>query len=425
MTLVKSTFSLCRRVMNNAHPCAPFATGVPRPAAAATAVKENPHHRNREKFDREKFVVNVGTLGAPHHGKTTLTSAVTRVLSKSHGVTFLDYPDIDHTALEKEAKHSFNTKHLEWWTDELFVAHSDLPGLTGYIKNTMAPLPALDVAILCVRADQGVAKETLMHYHVAKHMGVPTILPFINVSKDSDEELIDLVKMELEESFAEEDMRRIIVGDASSAQSGDDDAAVISLLDLLKNDLQLRPRDVDAPFLLHVEASGDIPNKGLFTGGRVVQGVAKVADNLEVFVGGITSKVVYKDVEIYKKITPELRAGDRGGGFLKKANKIVEIKRGSLIYDPDLVKSGWKATRNWKVKLRAIPGQGGATLANRGFVFHRGNNESVAIETSCSVSDKHDAVTEVTSRHEILAKIGDPIILRCDDNTFLGHLIEG
>merc|ERR1719193_1093044 len=123
-------------------------------------------------------------------------------------------------------------------------------------------------------------------------------------------------------------MNRVVVGNAADAQTGKDDAAVLSTIEALKRDLALRPRDADAPFLLHVESSGDIPNKGHFTGGRVVQGTAKVGDNLEVFVGGITSKVVYRDVEVFRKITSELRAGDRGGGFLKKANKVVEIKRG-------------------------------------------------------------------------------------------------
>ena len=422
MTTVKSALFLFRHVIHHAQPSAAFATGILR--SSATALKENPHHRNREKFDREKVVVNVGTLGAPHHGKTTVTSAITRVLSSTHGVPFLDYADIDHTALEKETQHSQNIKHLEWWTNDHFFAHSDLPGLTQYVKNAFAPLPALDAVILCVRADQGVAKETLLHYQAAKHLGVPTILPFINVSGDADEEVVDLVKMELEETLAAEDMDKLVVGDAMSAQTGQDDVAVVALLDSLTKNLQLRSREPEAPFLLHVEASGDIPNKGLFIGGRVMQGSAKVSDNLEVFVGGITCKVVFKDVEIYKKITPELRAGDRGGGFMKKANKIVEIKRGSLIYDPELVKSGWKSSRNWKVRIRGVQGQGSATVANRGFVFHRGNNESVAIGTSGTVDEKHDFVTDVTSRHEILAKIGDPVILRCDDNNFLGNLVD-
>ena len=134
---------------------------------------------------------------------------------------------------------------------------------------------------------------------------------------------------------------RLVVGNASNAQTGQDNSAVISLLDTLKDNLRLRPRDVDAPFLLHVEASGDIPNKGLFTGGRVVQGSAQVGDALEVFVGGITSKIVYKDVEIYKKITPELKAGDRGGGFLKKANKVIDFQNRALRFEVDFTSIGF------------------------------------------------------------------------------------
>lgn len=417
--------SACRRLLNDTGCNAKrnFSISLSRFGAAATAVKENPHHRNREKFDREKLFINVGTLGAPHHGKTTLTSAITRVLSSSHDVPFLDIPDIDHSAQEKEAKHSHNTKHLEWWTDDWFVGHSDLPGLPLYVKNTMAPLPALDVVLLCVKADAGVAKETLTHYHVAKHLGVPTILPFINVGGEGEEELVELVKMELEESLDEASMNRVVVGNAAAAQTGSDESAVSSLFDTLKNDLHLRSRDVESPFLLHVEASGDIPNKGLFTGGRVIQGSAKVGDNLEVFVGGITSKVVYKDVEIFKKITPELRAGDRGGGFLKKANKVVEIKRGSLIYDPETVKSGWKASRSWKLAVRGIPGQGELTLSSRLALFHRGNSESVTT-SPLPVSDLEETQIEVAMRQEILGKLGDPVVLRSDDDIILGHLVD-
>ena len=414
---------LCRQLLNSRNRAEMFSTTVLRSSTSA-AVKENPHHRNRDTFDQEKLFINMGTLGAPHHGKTTLTSAITRVLSSSNDVTFLDIHDIDHTAVEKEAKHSHNTKHLEWWTDDWFVAHSDLPGLLLYVKNTLAPLPTLDVAFLCVRADLGVAKETLIHYHVAKHFGVPTILPFINVGTDEDEELVDLVKMELEESLDAEAMSKVVVGNAAAAQTGNDESAVSSIIDVFKNDLKLRPRDLEAPFLLHVESSGEIPNKGLFSGGRVVQGVAKGGDNLEVFVGGITSKVVYRDVEIFRKILPELRAGHRGGGFLKKANKVVEIKRGSLIYSPEIIKDGWKAARNWKIKVRGIPGQGDLTLSNRIALHHRGNSESVTT-TSRTISDSEETEIEVALKQEILAKLGDPVVIRTDDSFILGHLVDG
>jgi len=428
MAVMKTVVILSRRVMNNVPPNCSFSTGVLRCAAADAAAKDSPHNRKKELFDRDKLCINVGTLGASQHGKTTLSSAFTRVLSQSHGVPFLNIGDIDHTKLEKDNKHSQNTKNLYWWTDDWFVAHSDLPGLSNYAKNTWAPLSVLDAVLLCVRADKGVAKETLIHYHVAKHMGVPTILPFINVCGEEDEELADFVKMELEEHFTAEEMNRAVVGNAVDAQTGKNDAAVLSVIDALKRDLSLRPRDVDAPFLLQVESSGDIPNKGHFTGGRVVQGTTKTGDkDLEVFVGGITSKVVFQlDLEINRAITSELRPGDRGGGWIKKANKIVEIRRGSLIYDHETVKEGWKASRTWKVRVQGIPGQGLATIAEnqRATLYHRGNNESVNMP-ACAVSDKHDFVLNVALKQEILAKIGDPIILgKTEGFLLLGHLLD-
>lgn len=419
VAMIRSPHVLRRLFNHNAVKA--FSTTVSRPSAPAA--KANPHHRNKEMFDVEKLFINVGTLGAPHHGKTTLTSAITRVLSASNAVPFKDINDIDHTAIEQEAKHSHNTKHLEWWTDDWFVAHSDLPGLPLYLKNTLAPLPTLDAVLLCIRADMGVAKETLVHYHVAKHVGVPTILPFINVGAEEDEELVDLVKMELEESLDEDTMNRIVIGNAVAAQTGSDDSAVSSIFDMFKSDLKLRQRDVEAPFLLHVESSGDIPQKGLFTGGRATQGVAKGGENLEVFVGGITSKVAFREIEIYRKIAPEMRAGQRGGGFLKKANKVVEIKRGSLIYHPDTVKEGWKAARSWKLKVRAIPGQGELTLAPRITIHHRGNSESVTT-TPCGISDSSETQIEIVLRQEILGKLGDPVVIRSDDSVLLGHLVD-
>jgi len=383
----------------------------------AAAPKENAHHINKTKFARDKLFVSVGTLGAPQHGKTTLTSAITKSLADTHAVPFRDVHDLDQGKGQ-----TVNVKHLEWWTDDFHVAHSDMPGDLTYAKNLFSCLPNLDAAFLVVNADQGVKKETLIQYHTAKHLGIQTILPFVNVTATTDEEVVDLVKMELEESMTEEEMQTLLVGNLSEAHRIGD--GIAPLLENLKTKLKLRNRDEEAPFLMQVEQSGDIPSRGIFTAGRITQGVAHVGDTMEVYVSGNTSKVVLRDCEIFRKITPDLRVGDRGGAFIKKVNKVIEIKRGSLLYDPKLVTSDWKANRMWKIELKALPGAGNFTIGGKAILFHRGNNESATL-SNAMVTAKYPASVEVTLKQEILAKVGDPIVVRVGPTDFfIGHLTE-
>lgn len=420
MLVRRRALRLCRWTVTCQSSCITTSACLLQVAPESKTKTQSPHFK-KENFIRDKINVNIGTLGAAQHGKTVLSAAITKVLSHTHSVPFKDVSDIDNAPSEIATKQSQNVKHLEWWTDSYRFSHSDLPGNPTYLKNTVGALSLLDVVILCIRADEGVTKDTLNHYFIAKHLNIPTVIPFINVSTTTDEEVVDLVRLEIEEYMKADVTENVVVGNALESLSGQNAEAVDSLLGKIQSNLKLRERNLDEPFVMLVEQSGTIPGRGIFTGGRVAQGKAEVGDTLEVFAGGITSNVVMKDLEIFRKTSPDLQAGDRGGGFLKKSNKLIEIKRGNFLYDPAV--QNWACSRMWRVKARLMEGEGTRPVTGRAMLFHRGSHESAEISSEV-LSDSADEILTVSLRQEIMACVNDPVILKTHDTFILGHLLK-
>ena len=297
----------------------------------------------KEKFDRSKAHVNIGTIGHVDHGKTTLTAAITTVLSKDGQAQAMDYAAIDAAPEEKERGITINTAHVEYQTATRHYAHVDCPGHADYIKNMITGAAQMDGAILVVAATDGPMPQTREHILLSRQVGVPYIIVFLNkCDMVDDDELLDLVEMEVRELLNEYDFpgddTPVIRGSALKALEGDPKwvPAIHELMDAVDNYIPTPTRDTDKPFLMPVEDVFTITGRGTVATGRVERGQLKLNDELEIVGIRETQKTVATGIEMFRKLLDYAEAGDNVGVLLRGINR-EEIQRGQVLAKPGSV----------------------------------------------------------------------------------------
>ncbi|MGM0653817.1 MAG: elongation factor Tu [Thermodesulfobacteriota bacterium] len=297
----------------------------------------------KEKFERSKPHVNIGTIGHIDHGKTTLTAAITKLAGlKGHG-TFVPFDEIDKAPEERERGITIATAHVEYETDARHYAHVDCPGHADYIKNMITGAAQMDGAILVVSADDGPMPQTREHILLARQVGVPSIVVFLNkCDMVDDEELIELVEMELQELLDSYDFpgdeTPIIRGSALKALECDDVDAedakpIFELLDVLDSYVPEPERDTAKPFLMPIEDVFSISGRGTVVTGRIERGVVKTGEEIEIVGIRDTSKTVCTGVEMFRKLLDEGQAGDNVG-LLLRGTKRDQVERGQVVCKP-------------------------------------------------------------------------------------------
>jgi elongation factor Tu len=300
----------------------------------------------KKKFERVKPHLNVGTIGHIDHGKTTLTSAITKHLAKKGMAEYIAFEDIDKAPEEKERGITIATAHVEYETVKRHYAHVDCPGHADYIKNMITGAAQMDGAILVVGADDGPMPQTREHILLARQVGVPSIVVFLNkVDMVDDEELIELVDLELRELLTKYefpgDDTPIIRGSALKALESDDpdsEAAkpIFELMDAIDDFIPEPVRDVDRPFLMPIEDVFSISGRGTVVTGRVDRGVIHVGDDVEIVGIRPTQKTVCTGVEMFRKVLDEGQAGDNIGVLLR-GTKRDEVERGQVVAVPGTI----------------------------------------------------------------------------------------
>lgn len=295
----------------------------------------------KEKFDRSKPHVNIGTIGHVDHGKTTLTSAITRVLHKQGLADIKDFDSIDNAPEEKERGITINTAHVEYQTVNRHYAHVDCPGHADYVKNMVTGAAQMDGAILVVAATDGPMPQTREHILLARQVNVPKIVVFMNkVDMVDDEEMLELVEMEVREllDFYEFDGANtpVILGSALGAMNGEAkwEEKVVELMEAVDSFIPIPPRDMEKPFLMPVEDVFSITGRGTVATGRIETGIVLTGDELEMIgLGANRRKTVCTGVEMFRKILDRGEAGDNVGLLLRGVDK-KEIKRGMVLAKP-------------------------------------------------------------------------------------------
>ena len=305
----------------------------------------------KQKFDRSKPHVNIGTIGHVDHGKTTLTAAITNVLSKKGFADFVDYANIDKAPEERERGITINTSHVEYQTEKRHYAHVDCPGHADYVKNMITGAAQMDGAILVIAATDGPMAQTREHILLSRQVGVPRMVVFMNkCDMVDDEELLDLVEMEIRELLNEYgfegDETPIIRGSALKALEGDPkyEQSILDLMDAVDNWIQTPVRDTDKPFLMPVEDVFTITGRGTVATGRVERGTVKLQDTVEI-VGLSTEKkqTVVTGVEMFRKLLDQAEAGDNIGVLLRGIDR-KDIERGQVIAKPGSIHPHTKFT---------------------------------------------------------------------------------
>ena len=295
----------------------------------------------KEKFDRSKPHVNIGTIGHVDHGKTTLTAAITMVLAKKGLSEIRDFDSIDNAPEEKERGITINTSHVEYSTANRHYAHVDCPGHADYVKNMVTGAAQMDGAILVVAATDGPMPQTREHILLARQVNVPRIVVFLNkVDLVDDEELIDLVEMEVRDLLSfykfDGDNAPVIRGSALGAMNQEPkwEEKVMELMDVVDEYIPIPPRDNEKPFLMPVEDIFSITGRGTVATGRIETGIVHTGDELEIVgLGSEKRKTVCTGVEMFRKILDQGEAGDNVGLLLRGVDK-KEIKRGHVLAKP-------------------------------------------------------------------------------------------
>ena len=297
----------------------------------------------KQKFDRSKPHVNIGTIGHVDHGKTTLTAAITNVLSKKGYADFVDYANIDKAPEERERGITINTAHVEYQTDKRHYAHVDCPGHADYVKNMITGAAQMDGAILVIAATDGVMAQTREHILLARQVGVPRIVVFMNkCDMVDDAELLDLVEMEIRELLTEYgydgDNTPIIRGSALKALEGDEkyEQAILDLMDAVDNWIETPVRDTDKPFLMPIEDVFTITGRGTVVTGRVERGQLKLNDEVEIVGLKDTKKSVVTGIEMFRKQLDYAEAGDNAGVLLRGISR-EDVERGQVLAKPGTV----------------------------------------------------------------------------------------
>ncbi len=300
---------------------------------------------SKEKFERTKPHVNVGTIGHVDHGKTTLTAALTKVSAEAQGGEFKDYADIDNAPEERERGITIATAHVEYETDNRHYAHVDCPGHADYVKNMITGAAQMDGAILVVSAADGPMPQTREHILLSRQVGVPYIVVYMNKADQvDDEELLELVEMEIRELLDQYefpgDDTPIVTGSALKALEGDSsDIGVPSILKLLAEMDAYIPepeRDIDQPFLMPIEDVFSISGRGTVVTGRIERGVIKVGEEIEIVGIKDTQTTTCTGVEMFRKLLDEGVAGDNVGVLLR-GTKREEVERGQVLAKPGTI----------------------------------------------------------------------------------------
>ena len=295
----------------------------------------------KETFQRTKPHVNIGTIGHVDHGKTTLTAAITTVMAKHYGGVAKQFADIDNAPEERERGITIATAHVEYETDKRHYAHVDCPGHADYVKNMVTGAAQMDGAILVVAATDGPMPQTREHILLARQVGVPEIVVFMNKTDlVDDEELIELVELEVRELLSsyefDGDNIPVIQGSALNALNGDADSeqAIIDLMDAVDETVPTPERDIDKPFLMPVEDVFSITGRGTVATGRIERGVIKLNDEVEI-VGIVEDpmKSVVTGIEMFRRLLEEGQAGDNAGILLRGINK-EQLQRGMVLCKP-------------------------------------------------------------------------------------------
>jgi elongation factor Tu len=294
---------------------------------------------SKEKFERNKPHVNIGTIGHVDHGKTTLTAAITTVLAKKGFAQARAYDQIDNAPEEKERGITINTTHVEYQTDKRHYAHVDCPGHADYVKNMITGAAQMDGAILVVSAADGPMPQTREHILLARQVGVPAVVVFMNkCDMVDDKELLDLVEMEVRELLTSYkfpgDKIPVIKGSALKAMEGDlgelGEKAIFALMEACDSYIPQPKREKDKPFLMPVEDVFSISGRGTVVTGRVERGVIKVGEECEIIGLRPTTKTVVTGVEMFRKLLDQGEAGDNIGALLRGTKK-EEVERGQVL----------------------------------------------------------------------------------------------
>jgi len=301
---------------------------------------------SKEKFERNKPHVNIGTIGHVDHGKTTLTAAITKVLAETGGAVFKGYADIDTAPEEKARGITINTSHVEYETAKRHYAHVDCPGHADYVKNMITGAAQMDGAILVVNAADGPMPQTREHILLAKQVNVPSLVVYMNkVDQVDDEELLDLVELEIREllssyDFPGDDMP-VIRGSALCALEGREDAigrdSILKLMEAVDTFIPEPKRDIDKPFLMPIEDVFSISGRGTVVTGRVERGIVKVGEEIEMVGIRDTTKATVTGVEMFRKLLDEGRAGDNVGVLLRGVAR-DDVERGQVLAHVGTVK---------------------------------------------------------------------------------------
>lgn len=290
----------------------------------------------KEEYKRDKPHVNIGTIGHVDHGKTTLTAAITKVLSGKGGGKYRDYASIDNSPEEKARGITINSSHVEYETEKRHYAHVDCPGHADYVKNMITGAAQMDGAILVVAATDGAMPQTREHILLARQVGVPAIVVFLNKMDmmKGEEELVDLVEMELQELLEKHGYMDvpIVRGSALKALEGDPEyvRAIEQLMDIVDEKIPTPKRDIDKPFLLPIEDVFSIPGRGTVATGRVERGVVHPNDKLQLVGMAPTRDTVATSLEMFNKTLTKAEAGENVGILLRGIEK-NDIERGMVI----------------------------------------------------------------------------------------------
>ena len=298
----------------------------------------------KEHYKRTKPHVNIGTIGHVDHGKTTLTAAITKVLSEKGYAKFEDYADIDKAPEERERGITINTAHVEYETEKRHYAHVDCPGHADYVKNMITGAAQMDGAILVVSAADGPMPQTREHILLARQVGVPAIVVYLNKADQVDDpELIELVEMEVRDLLSSYDFPGdevpIIVGSALKALEGDEEAkqSILKLMDAVDEYIPTPDRPTDKPFLMPVEDVFTITGRGTVATGRVERGTVKVGDAVEIVgLSDEPKQTVVTGVEMFRKLLDLAEAGDNIGALLRGIDR-KEIERGQVLAKPGTI----------------------------------------------------------------------------------------
>jgi len=299
----------------------------------------------KEKFERTKPHCNIGTIGHVDHGKTTLTAAITKVLSESGGATATSFDEIDKAPEERERGITISTAHVEYETENRHYAHVDCPGHADYVKNMITGAAQMDGAILVVSAADGPMPQTREHILLARQVGVPALVVYMNkVDQVDDEELIELVELEIRELLSSYDFPGdeipIVKGSALAALEGRDDeigkTSILALMSAVDDYVPQPERPKDQPFLMPIEDVFSISGRGTVVTGRIERGIVKVGDEVEIVGVKETQKTICTGVEMFRKLLDQGEAGDNVGVLLR-GTKREEVERGQVLCAPGSV----------------------------------------------------------------------------------------